>query len=317
MINLSKDTTISFRGSDELKEKVTSMIELSGLTQKEWYEKAISLAEMNSLKEGSKDYSKDLSELEMHTQRIYEIIGNMVKRAGYEKDAVVRKLEEVTASQNEVITDYQRKLKVEIELRQGAEKQTKESIENEEKLKEQFSQAQKAKAINEALIEQYKEKIDSLSTLVSEYRGYADENKQLQTAMNDLKEKNRSSIQEMKDIVSDVTQRLENTQVELNKKKQEQDTALKTLAGQLNFEKEKALLEADKKHQAQIASANENYNKKIGELYESIEETRRTYDNKMDAITSKHSQEMADQKAYFEKEIEILKEQLHSQGKGE
>jgi len=312
VIILSKDTTISFRGSDELKEKVTVMIEGSGLTQKEWYEKAISLAEINSLKEGAKDYSKDLSELEMHTQRIYELIGNMVKRAGYEKDAVERKLDEVKVSQNEVITDYQQKLKAEIELRKEADKQTKASEENEEKLKEQFSQLQKANASNEDLIGEYKEKIDSLSSLVTEYRGYADENKRLQIAMNDLKEKNRSSIQEMQDTVNDVTHRLENTQSELNKKEQEQEAALKTLTDQLNFEKEKALLEADKKNQAQIASANENYNKKIGELYESIEETRKTYDNKVDIMASKHAQETADQKAYFEKEIEILKEQLRS-----
>lgn len=319
MINLSKDTTISFRGSDELKEKVTLMIEGSGLTQKEWYEKAISFAEMNSLKEGAKDYSKDLSELEMHTQRIYELIGNMVKRAGYEKDAVERKLDEVKASQNEVITDYQQKLKAEIELRQEAEKQTKASVENEEKLNEQSSQLQKANASNEALIEQYKEKIDSLSTLVSEYRGYADENKQLQTSMIDLKEKNRSSIQEMQDKVNDIARLLEKTDAELSKKKQEQEAALKTITDKLGFEKDKSLLEADKKHQAQISSANENYNEKILELYESIEETRQTYDNKVDNLeksrqetSNKYSKELSDQKAYFEKEIEILKGQIRS-----
>lgn len=308
MINLSKDTTISFRGSDELKEKVTLMIEGSGLTQKEWYEKAISLAEMNSLKEGAKDYSKDLSELEMHTQRIYELIGNMVKRAGYEKDAVERRLDEVKASQNEVITDYQQRIKAEIELRQESEEQTKVSVKNEEKLNEQFSQLQKANASNEALIEQYKEKIDSLSTLVSEYRGYADENKQLQTTMSDLKEKNRSSIQEMQDTVNDVARDLEMAQTEF-----------KNLTDKLGFEKDIALLEADKKHQTQIASANENYNEKIRELYESIEETRQTYDSKVNGLEKsreeviiKYSKELSDQKVYFEKEIEMLKEQLRS-----
>lgn len=50
-----------------------------------------------------------------------------------------------------------------------------------------------------------------------------------------------------------------------------------------------------------IASANDNYNKKIHELYENIEETHQE-------VASKHSQELSDQKAYFEKEIEILKE---------
>lgn len=311
---MSKDTTISFRGSDELKEKIATLIESSGLSQKEWYEKAVSLTDMQTLKEGAKDYSKDLSELEMHTQRIYELIGNMVKRAGYEKDAVERKLDEVKASQNEVIADYQLKLKNEVELRQQAEEQTKTSIENEGKLNDQFAQLQKADASNEALIQEYKEKIDTLSTLVSEYQGYAKENKQLQASMNDLKEKNRSSIHEIKDTVNDVTRQLEKVQAELEKKEKEQEEALKTLTDKLSFEKDKALLEADKKHQVEIAAANNNYNKKIGELYESIEEIRQSYDNKLsnlekgrEELISKHSKEFAEQKSYFEKEIEKLK----------
>lgn len=315
MIDLSKDTTISFRGSDELKEKVALLIENSGLTQKEWYEKAISLADMQMLKEGARDYSADLSELEMHTQRIYELIGNMVKRAGYEKDSVERKLDEVKASQNEVISEYQQKLKVEIELRQEAEEQTKTSIENEGKLSDQLFQLQKANTNNESLIEEYKGKIDTLSSLVAEYQAYATENKQLQADMRDLKEKNRSSIEEMKVTVKGVTGQLEQAKTELNTTEKEKDRALETLTDKLGFEKDKVLLEADKKHQADLTAASEKYNDKILELYESIEEMRRSNDNKVSRLektleesASKHSSELAKQKAYYEIELEKLKE---------
>lgn len=312
---MSKDTTISFRGSDELKEKVALLIENSGLTQKEWYEKAISLADMQMLKEGARDYSADLSELEMHTQRIYELIGNMVKRAGYEKDSVERKLDEVKASQNEVISEYQQKLKVEIELRQEAEEQTKTSIENEGKLSDQLFQLQKANTNNESLIEEYKGKIDTLSSLVAEYQAYATENKQLQADMRDLKEKNRSSIEEMKVTVKGVTGQLEQAKTELNTTEKEKDRALETLTDKLGFEKDKVLLEADKKHQADLTAASEKYNDKILELYESIEEMRRSNDNKVSRLektleesASKHSSELAKQKAYYEIELEKLKE---------
>lgn len=315
MIDLSKDTTISFRGSDELKEKVALLIENSGLTQKEWYEKAISLADMQTLKEGARDYSADLSELEMHTQRIYELIGNMVKRAGYEKDSVERKLDEVKASQNEVISEYQQKLKVEIELRQEAEEQTKTSIENEGKLSDQLFQLQKANTNNESLIEEYKGKIDTLSSLVAEYQAYATENKQLQADMRDLKEKNRSSIEEMKVTVKGVTGQLEQAKTELNTTEKEKDRALETLTDKLGFEKDKVLLEADKKHQVDLTAASEKYNDKILELYESIEEMRRSNDNKVSRLektleesASKHSSELAKQKAYYEIELEKLKE---------
>ncbi|WP_134704932.1 hypothetical protein [Ammoniphilus sp. YIM 78166] len=104
------DVTFGVKVSPETKERVSAMIESSGLKGKEWFETLLSLYEMQQLKEGTKDFAKDLSELEIHTNRIVQLVGNMVTRATHEKEAVLQQMETVKTSRDEIITGYQQEL---------------------------------------------------------------------------------------------------------------------------------------------------------------------------------------------------------------
>lgn len=66
------------------------MIDSSGISAKEWFEKAVSLTEINVIKQGAVDYNQDLSELGVHTTRIYELVSNMIQRSIYIKDHAVK-----------------------------------------------------------------------------------------------------------------------------------------------------------------------------------------------------------------------------------
>ena len=48
--------------------------------------------EMQSIKQGATDYSQDLSELEVHTTRIYELVSSMVQRSIFIKDHAVKEV---------------------------------------------------------------------------------------------------------------------------------------------------------------------------------------------------------------------------------
>ncbi len=74
------DKTFGVKVSEELNDKVKAMIENSGVSSKEWFEKAVALTELQSIKQGASDYQQDLTELEVHTSRIYELVSNMVQR---------------------------------------------------------------------------------------------------------------------------------------------------------------------------------------------------------------------------------------------
>lgn len=63
----------AFDVSDELKAKIESIIEASGMQQKEWIEAVTNMWIMQEIKNGLPDFQKDISELELHTNRINEL----------------------------------------------------------------------------------------------------------------------------------------------------------------------------------------------------------------------------------------------------
>ena len=50
------DKTFAVKVSEELHDKVKMMIEGSGISEKEWFEKAVSLAEMNAIKQENNQF---------------------------------------------------------------------------------------------------------------------------------------------------------------------------------------------------------------------------------------------------------------------
>jgi chaperonin cofactor prefoldin len=87
------------------------MIDVSGGNTKAWFEKAVALVAVQDLKEGVGDYKQDLSELEVHTTRIYELIANMIQRAEYMKMDAVKELEGKLESREITITELQGNVK--------------------------------------------------------------------------------------------------------------------------------------------------------------------------------------------------------------
>jgi hypothetical protein len=67
MINMA-DTTISFKIEEDLRDKAQNLIKSSGMTGKEWFQRAVAMVELQSVKEGATDYASDLSEMEVHTR---------------------------------------------------------------------------------------------------------------------------------------------------------------------------------------------------------------------------------------------------------
>ena len=47
------DKTFGVKVSEELNDRVKDLIEASGITAKEWFEKAVSMTELHAIKQGS------------------------------------------------------------------------------------------------------------------------------------------------------------------------------------------------------------------------------------------------------------------------
>jgi chromosome segregation ATPase len=287
------DKTFGVKVNEDLYERVKMMIENSGNSSKEWFEKAVALIDVQNLKEGSGDYRQDLSELELHTSRIYELVGNMIKRADYLKMNAIKELEEKLESRDLTITELQGTVKKATEERQQFEDAAKQLEEDKKGLSEQIENARSANENNQALIQQYKEKIDTLSSLVNEYKGYAKENTELKNSFSaekeqmkeEFSEKERrmiSSIEELKDTVRDQAALTDQLQGNLDKTIQDHkkeveatrvnyDNRLTQLTEKKELEKERAILEIERKYQEKLEKSHEQYNDKIASLYEKLE----------------------------------------------
>jgi chromosome segregation ATPase len=287
------DKTFGVKVSEELYEKVKMMIDNSGSTSKDWFEKAVALTEVQDLKTGSPDYKQDLSELEIHTTRIYELVANMILRANYIKDDAIHELNEKLNSRETTIASLQNNVKELQEHLTVAEEATKRSVSEQEGLSEQLEGLRSTNSNNQDLIQEYKNKIDTLSSLVTEYRGYATENTELKetfaaeksTMTSEFEQKeNRlvTSIEELKatvhgqqDEISRLNEKLDST-VKENERETEALKAnyinqLTQLTNEKNLEKERAVLEVERDYQAKLQTIHDQYNDKIAHLYEKFE----------------------------------------------
>jgi DNA repair exonuclease SbcCD ATPase subunit len=288
------DKTFGVKVSEEVYDKVKSMIDVSGISSKEWFEKIIAVSEIQSLKDGAGDYKQDLSELELHTTRIYELVANMIQRANYLKDGALKEVEIKLESRELTITQLQDNAKSLNEELEKVKEESKQSESEKQTLNEQVEGLRATNETNQALIQEYKEKIDTLSSLVNEYKGFATENVELKETH--AAEKNRmiaefeqkesrylSANEELNQTVhnqQDLIDRLNedfNTTIQSNEK---ETVLLKTnfenqfaqLTGQKDLEKERAILEVERKHQEQLQAVHEQYNEKLARLYEKFDQ---------------------------------------------
>lgn len=287
------DKTFGFKVTEEMYDKLKQTIESSGDSAKDWLEKAYSLVAIQSIKEGSADYKPDLSELEMHTTRIYELVANMIQRANYLKDDAVKSLENKLDSRELTISELQSNVKGLKENVTQLEESSKQDDEEKRSLTEQVEGLRSTNENNLALIQEYKEKIDTLSSLVNEYKSYSVENVELKEKHAAEKEKikaefqqkeNRfvSSIEEYKETTHDQQEQIEklteklNSTIQVNEKETESlkanfENQLTQLTSQKDLEKERAVLEAERKYQEQLQAIHDQYNEKIARLYEKFE----------------------------------------------
>jgi DNA repair exonuclease SbcCD ATPase subunit len=274
------DVTFGVKVSEETKEKVQQMVEVSGMKSKEWFETLVSLYEMEQLKQGAIDFSKDLSELEIHTNRINQLVANMVTRAAHEKEAVLQQIEEIKASKDEVIQTYQKEFS---EVKGQIDGYKQQAVQTEKAYAEAAKHVQQLEETNEnnkALIGEYKEKIDTLSSLVNEYKEYRDQNRGLMSRIVELEQDKNERLTEVSGLTNELSRVKEKYEVNLTQAEERHKEALERLQERLEVARERELLGVRTQYQEKLQQANEEYTAKIQLLYDEINELRKRQNNK-------------------------------------
>lgn len=280
MVNVS-DKTISFKVEEELSEKAKTLIEASGLTAKDWFQKAVALAEMQSVKQGATDFASDLSELEVHTARIYELVANMVQKGIYLRDKAVGDLETLLSQQREITSDYQSKIKEANEERDQAVNDLETTQKEQKGLQNQLNELRETLETNKLLINEYKEKNDTLNGLVTKFQGFADENERLKETLAKEQQRSQSAIQEITSENDYLKEQNKGLEQQIERLTEAHKTALERLEERKDVEQEKALLQAERASQKALSEANNEYTNKIQSLYENMNKQREQYEQKI------------------------------------
>lgn len=272
------DKTFGVKVSEEMYEKAKMVIESSGVSSKDWFEKAVALYELNTIKQGSNDYTQDLSELEHHTTRMYELIVNMIQRSVYLKDHAVKDISDKLESKEAIIQEFQQQLfqlKEEITLKNNMLTALQEQ---EKEFKEKLKTNEITLENNQALIAEYKEKNDTLSGLVAKYQAYAEENEQLKIDFSNEKAALVEQANAAEAKGNTLQQELAESRKTLASEQKKFEDTLQLSIERKDLEREKALVELERQQQAQLAKVNEQYNEQIQALYAEIAELRKTND---------------------------------------
>jgi len=301
LVNDKKETekdykTLGFKVSTELHNKVKEKIDASGLTAKDWIEKAVALTETNSIKEGSIEHRQDLNELEVHTTRIYELVSNMIQRSVVLKESAVRELTERVEQKDTIISEYQLKTKEAIEESKLANELAKELEKEKEDLEKQVEQLQSTNENNQALIGEYKEKIDTLSGLVTKYQAFEEENKKLTEEFSKQRERLQSQVKEITLQTQDQKDEIKELKQTIESLKNNHATELERTAEKKDFEKDRALLELEKDYQNKLTTTHEEHNEKVKQLYDEMAAIRKDYEAKIEELKDQNKKDVNNRK---------------------
>lgn len=278
------DKTFGVKVSEDLYEKVQNMISGSNLTAKEWFDKAIALVEVNELKVGASDYTQDLNELEAHTTRIFDLVANMLKRANYLKENETKGLLEKLENRDTIIAEYQEKWKASQAYAQTIEEQAVIAQHDSEMLVEKLEETRLTNVNNQALIAEYKEKIDSMSGLVAKYQGFAEENETLKQDFVKEKELLQHKIKEIADQLSQQKDEIKTYQQTLESLKEAHVLEIGRLEEKKAYEKDREMLNLEKEQQQQLAAIQKEHNGELKAFYDEKDRLRKEYEAKIEML---------------------------------
>ncbi len=279
------DTTYSVRVPEDLKEKLTLVMQESGLTGKEFVGDLLSLYQLHQAKENVPvALQSDIDELRRYTSRINHIYGNIVERT-YEttqlqKAAHEEEMEKLKEEMAELQAGFQSQKEALDLMKQEKETMAalKSDLEKELNSKEKeylrsYSSMEDNMKGKETLLEEYKEKVESLAGIVTEQKAYQEQAKAMEKEAKKVAEAYEKEARERKNLADELkilekqlSDQIKINEYQLTEKEKESKQALATLEEKLTLSCDKKLLAMQQAHQQQLQEAQEEYNTKVKEL---------------------------------------------------
>jgi chromosome segregation ATPase len=269
--NKTNVTTWSVKLDEDTKQDIKEILEQDGQQAKELLKDMLGLYKLNKLKDVS-FLSADVEELKALTTRIIDLYTN----AGERYNTITADRTREHQAEQEYLKNIVEELKKhtaekeqEAEFLKEALKQTEaKKVNLESDLNTKVHQVNQVNQKNEALISEYKEKIDTLTGLVNEYKAFKDEI----TALKQEREQQKEANNELKSKLKEAEQEREQTNKEILAQQQKHKEALESLKSKMILECEKEALRVQKAHQDELQQVRDEYNSQLKELFSQLRE---------------------------------------------
>lgn len=279
-------TTKSYKLSPELKEKLERLAADSGLeTQEAFIEQLAALYELQQMKEGhGSGYAKQIEELEYHTRRSVELFIGVINTESAERLQMNQEYEEklsdraaVIFSQEQEISELRKELKMRLD---ELERMSKEK-EAQARLNEQLETAARDKGL---LVDQYREKVDTLSGLVNEYKAAAEENKTLHSEISKMTMFTEKQDGRISSLEAEMAELSKHTEEQMRQAEERHKELLERLTERKETEKEREVLKVRTEYQEKLEAAQTEATAKIRELYDQLERQRSLHEEQVRQI---------------------------------
>lgn len=185
------DTTYSVKVSEDVQEKIKQLVDSSGISSKDFFSNMVANYELELTKKHTPILSNDITEIQQLTKRINNIFIGVGERIETLQTNHIIDIEEQIAKQQNLIdlltqqvNDYKSSKLIDDKRMEGfiVDKETAEYKSLE--LFKKVNQLENINIKNDTIISEYKQKIDDLSSIVSEYKNAYEQNKLFQSDIN-------------------------------------------------------------------------------------------------------------------------------------
>jgi len=261
------DITYSVKVSEEVQERLKTLVNDSGLNNKDFFINLLSIYETQKAKEITPVLAADIEEMESLTRRINGIFVNVSERLNTIQQQNADQLRQTQDNSNGTIELLQQRIKSLEQDRAEDESRLQTFIDEKEQAETRAAELQASiKMLEEsatdkqALIEEYQNKNDTLTSIVNEYKAASEENRTLQSESIEYKRK----IDELEAQIKSLRERAD-------ERATRHTEDIERLKDTLNIEHEKAILELRTEHQKELQEQQELYNDKVKSLLERLE----------------------------------------------
>ena len=311
-----KATPTTFRITSTTNDKFKELAQSFGFTQEEMLSNLISTYELENAKALIINREKEIAEFQSHVSRLVNIYLNSLELNQNSETRIHEKYSEQLNTKVEMINLLQNKI---AEMKDNVENQNlllTNTLNENAKLTDEVDNLKDTLGTKEKLIKEYIEKIDTFSSLITEYTEYKNDYMKLKDKLDSLSAEKEEALYNLKQVELENINLEKRVELLLNQIQDNKDNLL-----QIKTEYKENLAQIKSEHSELIKTKNLELERASKELFDQLQALTLKHENEASRLNKTHMKEITQIKAEYKenlnriqnenvKELKVLEERL-------